>query len=172
MLFEALPSTMEAPRMQAVTLDSASFLPGVPCPSPPGAAGPWPRPHLEVLVLLHKALIGQNLVDGDSLAAHPAQACGGQRTGDSLALGTQPRCSPLPRLTARVRQMGLGQAGHRRTAPAETRPSLPGRDARTCSFPRVGHVTWEGVAAALLSLSGQRVGCTVSHPSLPPAACF
>lgn len=136
MLFEALPSTMEAPRMQAATVDSASFLPGVPWPSPPGAAGPWPRPHLEVLVLLHEALIGQDLVDGDALAAHPAQACGGQRTGISVALGTQPGGSRLPRLTPRVRKMGLGTGWAQEDSPGGTRPSLPGRAACAPSFPQ------------------------------------
>lgn len=82
-----------------MTLGTATSFPGTLCPSPMGplAVGPLAHSHLEVLVLLHEALIGQNLVDGDSLVAHPAQACGGQRTGDSLALGTQPGCSPLPR---------------------------------------------------------------------------
>lgn len=82
-----------------MTSGTATSFPGTLCPSPMGplAVGPLARSHLEVLVLLHEALIGQNLVDGDSLVAHPTQACGGQRTGDSLALGTQPGCSPLPR---------------------------------------------------------------------------
>lgn len=71
-----------------------------PLPQSPSSSWALAPPHLEVLVLLHEVLIGQNLVDGNSLVAHPAQACGGQRTGNSLALGTQPGCSPLPRPTS------------------------------------------------------------------------
>lgn len=45
----------------------------------------WPWPHLEVLILLHETLIGQDLVDGDPLAAHSTQACGGRGQVDGAS---------------------------------------------------------------------------------------
>lgn len=113
-----------------------------------GAASSLPqdpaRAHLEVLVLLHEALIGQNLVDGDALAAHPAQACGGQRTGDGLCPAS---CSSLPRLSA----SGLSQD---EADGAGTGRSVGGQPLRTLLFPGLAMSPGPGKrgAAALLSL--------------------
>lgn len=41
--------------------------------------------HLEVLVFLREALVGQDLVDGDAFAAHAPQACGDQRMTGNLS---------------------------------------------------------------------------------------
>lgn len=48
--------------------------------------------YLKVLVFLREALIGQDLVDGDSFAAHAPQTCGGQRM--TVNLTRLPRCLP------------------------------------------------------------------------------
>lgn len=42
-------------------------------------------PHLEVLVFLREALVGQDLVDGDAFAAHAPQTCGDQRMTGNLS---------------------------------------------------------------------------------------
>lgn len=153
MLTEALPSVM-CPEPLAIPSGNPEDGRGDIGHSPSSSWAPA-CPYLEVLVLLHQALIGQNLVDGDPLAAHPAQACEDQRTGGSLASGM-----PASGLTARAR--GLG---HRRATLGETRPLLPG-DGSTHSLRGWGGRVWgEGMSPRPASgwqlpcsLSGQRVG--------------
>lgn len=187
MLVETLPSVMHpeplaiphgSPEDVRGAVEPSLVPPRGPLPQPPALAGPA-RPHLEVLVLLHEALTGQNLVDGDALAAHPAQACGGQRTGDRLALGTSlgvPFCQgpPASGLTAGMREMELAKGwdtgGRPRRKPG---PLRLGKAAHT-PFSRVGHIARarQGVVTALLSLWPRGGGGTRSHLGLPPGACF